>query len=154
MDETDDIDSLTRRNYLAGGGLLLGTSIVAGCSSHGGERPSTATSGGEEAGTSTPSDGGSYVASLSPVGEVEFDSVPENVFTMYNQYADMLVALNHGDAVNSMFVPDMAGPSMDHYYERLSGVSFDWNGLPNPYDNFSKELFYSLGSDVHFLDPA
>ncbi|EMA27181.1 ferrichrome-binding protein [Haloarcula japonica DSM 6131] len=101
-----------------------------------------------------PTDDGSYTASLSPVGEVEFNSVPENVFTMYNQYADMLVALNHGDAVNSMFVPDMAGPSMNHYYERLSGVSFDWEGLPNPYDNFSKEFFYSLGSDVHFLDPA
>lgn len=30
---------------------------------------------------------------------------------MYNQYADMLVALGHGDAINSMFVPEMAGPT-------------------------------------------
>jgi len=154
MDKADDSNGLTRRDYLSGGSVLLGTSIVAGCSNDGGESPSTATSRDSGTDTSTPSDNGPYTASLSPVGEVEFDSVPENVFTMYNQYADMLVALNHGDAVNSMFVPDMAGPSMNHYYERLSGVSFEWEDLPNPYDNFSKEFFYSLGSDVHFLDPA
>ncbi|MFU1783378.1 ABC transporter substrate-binding protein [Haloarcula japonica] len=154
MDETGDAGGFTRRDYLAGGGALLGTSVIAGCSGNGGEPPSTGTSSDGGTDTSMPTDDGSYTASLSPVGEVEFNSVPENVFTMYNQYADMLVALNHGDAVNSMFVPDMAGPSMNHYYERLSGVSFDWEGLPNPYDNFSKEFFYSLGSDVHFLDPT
>jgi len=154
MDETGDTGGFTRREYLGGSGALLGTSIVAGCSSNSGEPSSTETSSADGTGTSTPTGDGSYTASLSPVGEIEFSSVPENVFTMYNQYADMLVALNHGDAVNSMFVPDMAGPSMTHYYERLSGVSFDWEGLPNPYDNFSKEFFYSLDSDVHFLDPA
>ncbi|KOX92627.1 ABC transporter substrate-binding protein [Haloarcula rubripromontorii] len=154
MDETGDTGGFTRRHYLSGGGLLLGTSIIAGCSGNSAESASTATSSNTDTDGATPSDSGSYTASLSPVGEVEFDSIPENVFTMYNQYADMLVALDCDDAINSMFVPDMAGPSMNHYYERLSGVSFDWEDLPNPYDNFSKEFFYSLDSDIHFLDPA
>ncbi|SDX06035.1 ferrichrome-binding protein [Haloarcula vallismortis] len=154
MDKTADSDGLTRRNYLSGSGLVLGTAIVAGCSGNGAEPTSTATSNNNGTDRSTSSDSGSYTTSLSPVGKVKFDSVPENAFTMYNQYADMLVALNHGDAVNSMFVPEMAGPSMNNYYKRLSVVSFDWENLPNPYDNFSKEFFYSLDSDIHFLDPA
>jgi ABC-type Fe3+-hydroxamate transport system substrate-binding protein len=154
MGDTDETDALTRRGYLAGSTAVLSTSIVAGCSGGGGDPSGTATADVGNAGTSTPTDGSSYTASLSPVGEVEFDSVPENVFTMYNQYADMLVALGHGNAVNAMFVPEMAGPSMSQYYERLPGVSFDWEGLPNPYENFNKEFFYSLDSDVHLLDPA
>ncbi|GCF15052.1 hypothetical protein Harman_29870 [Haloarcula mannanilytica] len=147
---------LTRRNYLTAGSAVLGSSLIAGCSGDSSDPSTTATGTGTtgESDTSTPTDDGSYTASIAPVGDVAFDSVPQNVFTMYNQYADMLVALNHGDAVNSMFVPDMAGPSMNHYYERLGGVSFEWEELPNPYNNFSKEFFYSLDSDVHLLDPA
>jgi len=145
---------LTRRNYLTAGGAVLGSSLIAGCSGDSNGPTETATENTGATGTATSTDDATYTASISPVGEVEFDSVPQNVFTMYNQYADMLVALNHGDAVNSMFVPDMAGPSMNHYYERLDGVSFEWEELPNPYNNFSKEFFYSLDSDVHLLDPA
>ena len=170
MDGTNDTRRLARREYLAGGGALVGSALLAGCSTGGTASTGTAGSGATTAGgtgtgtgasteTTAGSDAttageGSYTASLSPVGEVEFDSVPESAFTMYNQYADMLVALGHGDAVNSMFVPEMGGPTMNHYYERLDGVSFDWRGLPNPYENFTKEFFYGLDSDVHLLGPA
>ena len=150
MEDTGDVQRLTRRNYLAGGSLL-GSTLLAGCLNNGGETTTTNTT---TTSTSATENDGSYTATLSPVGEVELDSVPENVFTMYNQYADMLVALGHGDAVNSMFVPEMAGPTMNHYYERLDGVSFDWEGLPNPFNNFTKELFYDLDSDIHLLGPA
>jgi len=139
MASVDDTRRPTRRDCLAGGSLLLGNTFLAGCVGSGNE-PTTSD--------------GSYTATLSPVGEVEFDSVPENIFTMYNQYADMLVALGHGDSVNSMFVPEMAGPTMNHYYEHLTGVSFDWGDLPNPYNNLSKEFFYKLDSDIHLLDPS
>ncbi|WP_459194906.1 ABC transporter substrate-binding protein [Halosimplex sp. J119] len=178
MDDRDE-SRPTRRQYIAGGSALLGSVLFAGCANSGEETPEgaatdepTATepaagdgtqtptpadatmSTGTEESTSTAADDGPHTATLAPAGEVAFDSVPENVFTMYNQYADMLVALGHGDAVNSMFVPEMGGPTMNHYYERLDGVSFDWEGLPNPYDDFSKEFFYSLDSDVHLLDPS
>ncbi|MFC7077473.1 ABC transporter substrate-binding protein [Haloarcula halophila] len=162
MDFLDDANELTRRNYVAGGSALLGSALLAGCTGSSGDSApdaSAETEGTPETdqtatpGTTATADG-SYTATLSPVGEVEFDSVPENVLTIYNQYPDMLVALGHADAVNSMFVPDMAGPTMNHYYERLDGVSFDWEGLPNPFNNFTKEFFYGLDSDVHLLDSA
>ena len=158
MDRVDAPRRLTRRDYLTSGSTFLGSALLAGCLSSGGDtatpRQNTTTDRTSTPEQTTPTKDSSYTATLSPVGEIELDSVPENVFTMYNQYADMLVALGHGDAVNSMFVPDMAGPTMNHYYERLEGVSFDWEGLPNPYNNFSKEFLYSLDSDVHLLDPA
>jgi ABC-type Fe3+-hydroxamate transport system substrate-binding protein len=150
MGSPTDGRHFTRRKCLTAGGSLLGSALLAGCAGTGSEPTDTTTEGPA---TTTEVDT-SYSVSLSPVGEVTFEKVPENVFTMYNQYADMLVALGHGEAVNSMFVPDMAGPTMNHYYEHLDGVSFDWEGLPNPFNNFSKEFFLSLDSDVHFLDPA
>ncbi|ELZ59358.1 MULTISPECIES: ABC transporter substrate-binding protein [Halorubrum] len=162
-----DADRLagTRRDAIRYCGAVAGAGLLAGCSGTE-STPSGSGSGGgngladgddssgEGDSSGEDDDAGSYTASIAPVGEVEFDSVPENVFTMYNQYADMLVALGHGDAVNSMFVPEMGGPTMNNYYERLDGVSFDWEGLPNPYENFTKEFFYDLDSDVHLLDPA
>mgnify|MGYP000277158892 CR=1 FL=1 len=171
MDDDASDPRLTRRKCLAGGSALFGSALLAGCAGSGDETPSGGTAtdgsaGGEPTGTATgtaeptapPSatatDDGGYGATLSPVGEVALDAAPESVFTMYNQFADMLVALGHGDTVNSMFVPEMAGPTMNHYYERLDGVSFDWEGLPNPFDDFSKEFFYGLDSDLHLLDPA
>ncbi|GGM60385.1 ABC-type Fe3+-hydroxamate transport system substrate-binding protein [Halarchaeum rubridurum] len=141
----------TRRAYLAGAGAV-GSALVAGCTGGSGDDTDETTGTSTERSTTTTSD--SYTASIAPVGEVEFDEVPENVFTMYPQYADMLVALGHGDAVNSLFVPEMSGTTMNYYYERLDGVAFDWEGLPNPYDNFTKEFFYKLDSDVHLLGPA
>ena len=149
MSPTNETEKFSRRTFLAGSSSLLGGILLAGCSGSSGETANRTTT----VSTTTQRDG-SYSATLAPVGDVTFDSVPENVFTMYNQYADMLVALGHGRAVNSMFVPEMAGPTMNHYYERLDGVSFDWEGLPNPYDTLSKDLLYDLNSDVHLLDPA
>lgn len=141
----------TRRAYLAGAGAV-GSALLAGCM--GGENDDATTETSTSTSTATTTGSGSYTASIAPVGEVEFDSIPENVFTMYPQYADMLVALGHGDTVNSLFVPEMSGTTMNYYYEHLDGVSFDWEGLPNPYDNFTKEFFYKLDSDVHLLGPA
>jgi hypothetical protein len=167
----DGTDGPTRRQYLLGAAAASG--LLAGCSSGGAGGPGTgtgspttggpdgeptATATATEAGTgteaSTASDG-PYTASLAPAGEVAFDAVPESVFTVFSQYPDMLVALGHGDAVDAMYVPEMAGTTMNHYYERLSGVSFDWEGLPDPLANgLAKEMLYDLDSDLHLADPA
>lgn len=154
MGPTNETETFTRRKFIAGSSSLIGGMMLAGCSGSSGETANTTTSTTTTTTSTTTERDDSYTATLAPVGDVTFDAVPENVFTMYNQYADMLVALGHGDAINSMFVPEMAGPTMNHYYERLDGVSFDWEELPNPYNNLSKDLFYSLDSDVHLLDPA
>ncbi|GAB3689063.1 ABC transporter substrate-binding protein [Salinarchaeum chitinilyticum] len=135
-------DGSTRREYVAGAGALLGTGLLAGCAGY-------TPSGDGDAGD------GSYTASVSPVGEVSFDQVPEDVFTVFTQYADMAVALGHGDAINAVYVPEMSGTTMNHYYEHLDGVAFEWDGLVDPLsDGFGKEQLYSLDSDVHLTDPA
>ncbi|MFD1514562.1 ABC transporter substrate-binding protein [Halomarina rubra] len=161
---TDGGRGPTRRRYLAGSAAAL-SGLLAGCT--GGdaddgttpnddapatERDTTATDSSE---TTTAASGGPYTATLAPAGEVSFDAVPESVFTVFSQYPDMCVALGHGDAVNAMYVPEMAGTTMNHYYDRLEGVSFEWEGLPDPLsDGLPKELLYDLDSDVHLVDPA
>ncbi len=128
-----------RRSFVATG-IAAGSAALAGC-----------LSGSDSSETET----GSYTVSMAPMGEVEFDGVPEDAFVAFPQYADMAVALGHGDAVTTLFAPDMSGPTMDAFYERLEGVSFEWAGLQNPLENgLSEEQLYALDSDVHFLDPS
>lgn len=105
-------------------------------------------------GTATPTES-SNTASLSPVGTVEFDSVPETVFTIYPQYLDIAVALGHGDTVDAVYVPEMSGTTMNHYYEHLDGVSLEWEGLSDPLsEGLAKERLYAHDADVHLADPA
>ncbi|WP_248517298.1 ABC transporter substrate-binding protein [Salinarchaeum laminariae] len=130
----------TRRQYLTGTVAVSG-GLLAGCAGY--------TPGGSEGGD------GSYSASISPVGEVQFDRVPEEVFTVFPQYADMAVALGHGDAINAVYVPEMSGTTMNHYYTHLDGVSFEWEDLTDPLSSgLDKEQIYSLDSDLHLTDPA
>lgn len=132
-----------------GGSAVVGMGLLAGCST-------TGTQNGRGGNESETTDGeGSYSAAMAPMGKVTFESVPESVFVVFSQYADMAVALGHGESVNSLFSPEMSGKTMNTYYDRLDGVSFDWKGLPDPLgDGMSKELLYRLDSDVHFADPA
>ncbi|WP_336361517.1 ABC transporter substrate-binding protein [Haladaptatus sp. ZSTT2] len=149
----------TRRRYLKGGGALIAGGLLAGCTGTNdaiGQRTET---GGQttepQDGSTTESTEGPYTVSMSPMGNVTFDAVPESVFTVFSQYADMAVALGHGDAVNSVYVPEMFGTTLNHYTHHLDGVSFDWEGLYDPLmASFSKEKLYELDSDVHFADPA
>ncbi|SFF90982.1 ferrichrome-binding protein [Halopelagius inordinatus] len=155
-------DAPTRRTYLRRTAALAGAGLVAGCTGDGsGDGPETESEPGEanaatetteaktEAGES------SHSASMKPMGTVEFDGVPERVFTVFPQYADMAVALGHGDAVNSVYVPEMSGTTMNHYYHHLEGVSFEWEGLSDPLaEGLRKELLFELDSDVHLADPA
>ncbi|WP_049969342.1 ABC transporter substrate-binding protein [Haladaptatus cibarius] len=145
----------TRREYIKGSGALIGGSLLAGCASNGSEPIADEETGGDGTTSGTTDSNGSYSVTMSPMGEVEFDGAPENVFSLFPQYADMAVALGHGDSINSIYVPEMSGKTMNTYYERLDGVSFEWKGLPDPLENgLSKELLYQLDSDVHLLDPA
>ncbi|ELY51781.1 ABC transporter substrate-binding protein [Natronococcus jeotgali] len=142
MDETRSFER-TRRELLAAG-VAVGTGATAGCVSE--------TEGGDENGTAAAD---SHTATLAPAGEVEFDAVPEDALVTFPQYTDMMVALGHGEAANSLFSPEMAGPTMNAFYDRLEGVSFEWEELPNPLEQgLVKEQVYELDSDVHFLDPS
>jgi ABC-type Fe3+-hydroxamate transport system substrate-binding protein len=155
-DEHDD-DAPTRRTLLASTTAAVG-GLLAGCTDG---DPGTATTEATTAaattsdGSTTERDDGPYSVSMSPMGEVTFDQPPEDVFTVFSTYADMAVALGHGDAVNALYVPEMSGTTMNHYYDRLDGVTFDWDGLVDPLANgLPKETLYELDSDVHLADPV
>mgnify|MGYP000415732974 CR=1 FL=1 len=134
--------SSSRRAVMTAG-VAAGTTALAGCI------------GGTGVDSANGDESGSYTVTMAPMGDVEFDAVPENAFVTFTQYADMAVALGHGDAVSTLFAPEMSGTTMNKFYERLPGVSFDWGGLTNPLQNgVTKEQLYSAESDVHFLDPS
>ncbi|WP_158058545.1 ABC transporter substrate-binding protein [Halorussus halophilus] len=153
---------LTRRNFLKGAGAVGAGSVLAGCmgDSDSGANgtttssPSKTTNGGNST-TQTAQSDGPYSVSMSPMGEVEFDTVPESVFTVFPQYADMALALGHSDSLNSVYVPEMTGTTLNHYCHHLDGVSFEWKDLEDPLSGgLTKELLFQLDSDVHFADPA
>ncbi|SHG98420.1 ABC transporter substrate-binding protein [Halobaculum gomorrense] len=123
------------------------------------ERRSTATAG-TEPGTATPTPAPGYSASMAPVGEVTLESAPSSLSVYSLLYADMAVAYGYGDAVNSLgFDAAAGGNTLDAYYERLNGVSFDYEDLAQLNSGsgeirVEKELFYELDSDLHLMDPA
>ncbi|WP_115891604.1 MULTISPECIES: ABC transporter substrate-binding protein [Haloferax] len=156
----------TRRACLKGGGALLAGGLLAGCAGQNDAESSTdatetaATTAATDAETAADGDAAGYTVSMSPAGDVTFESVPENVMVYNLVYADAAVAFGHGDAVNSLgFDSDAGGRTLDAYYERLDGVSFDRSDLAQLNSgsgsvNIDKELVYELDSDLHLVDPA
>ena len=141
----------TRRRVLEIGGLLAGGSL-AGCTGSGSDSGTDDTAAGR---TNATDRTGSHAVEAAPMGTVAFEEVPRSLFVGFPQYADMAVALGHGDAVNTIYSPELAGEVMSAYTARLTGVSPNWSALSDPLaDGLSKERLYELGSDVHFLDPA
>nr|WP_049918625.1 ABC transporter substrate-binding protein [Haloferax larsenii] len=151
----------TRREYLAYAGVV-GSGLLAGCTASGdGDSTETettetaATTSQPETVTETAEPESGYSVSMSPVGDVEFESPPEDAMVIFSHYADMAVALGKADTVNSLYAPSFAGPALDTFYSRLDGVSLEWEGLPDPLSNgVDKEMLYELDSDVHFIDPS
>ncbi|QOS13995.1 ABC-type transport system periplasmic substrate-binding protein (plasmid) [Haloferax gibbonsii] len=159
----------TRRAYLKGGGALLAGGLLAGCAGQNDAESATdatETAAATEATTEaspeaeTEAEPTEYTVSMSPAGDVTFESVPADVMVYNLVYADAAVAFGHGDAVNSLgFDSDAGGRTLDAYYERLDGVSFDRSELAQLNSgsgsvNIDKELVYELDSDLHLVDPA
>ncbi|GAA3857398.1 ABC transporter substrate-binding protein [Haloarcula argentinensis] len=88
---------------------------------------------------------------MEPVGTVEFETVPETIAPFTADYIDMLVALGHGDAVQSIWY---RGRYKTLHYAELDGVSIDLDGLTQLWnDGVSKEPFYEMDADLHLIDP-
>jgi ABC-type Fe3+-hydroxamate transport system substrate-binding protein len=160
MNDSDDgtTKAPTRRKYLKYGGAVIGGGLLAGCTGDGDSTPSTtesSSSASTASGTTTDtrSGDGSYTVTMSPVGEVTFESPPESVFTRLTHHAGMAFALGRGDAVNAMHAPDYYDALWNQFVERLPGVTLDWNGLYSSWQ-VGKEKLYELDSDVHLADPA
>ena len=152
---------MDRRQFIATGGTVLGT-FLAGCTtesnSNGSPTETTASSGaaanteaetGTAAGTETESSG-SYTVSMTPVGDMTFESVPQTWVANNGSWADMGVALG----LEPPKAVWMTSRYHTRYYEKVPGVSVDKSDMVSLYsDGVSKELFYKLDGDVHVIDP-
>ncbi|MDS0279753.1 ABC transporter substrate-binding protein [Halomicroarcula sp. S1AR25-4] len=162
-DDSNATEAPTRREYVKYGGAVIGGGLIAGCSSQSesGATPettntATATATETETATDTATEAAvddGYSVSMAPMGTVEFESVPESVYTGLPYGADMAIASGAADAINSIYYPTYHGTLMNHFYDRLDGVSFEYEGLNDSW-NLGKEGFYELDSDVHLSDPA
>lgn len=151
-------EALTRREWLTYGGAVVGGGLLAGCSDtqgvgEAGTTASTDAANGDETTRAPAETDRSYAVSMSPVGEVTFESPPETVFTRLTHHADMAFALGRGNSVTAMHAPDYYDGLWNQFVERLPGVSLDWSGLYSSWEP-SKEQLYELDSDLHLADPA
>ncbi|MFW5922578.1 MAG: ABC transporter substrate-binding protein [Halodesulfurarchaeum sp.] len=137
-----------RRRFLQTGAATAITGLLAGCSSPGEENETGTTDAGT--GTTTEDESASYSVSMPPVGEVTFDDVPQQAAVYCSGYADMLVALGHGDAIASV-----GQMSRFHTtgYEEL-GVPVDTDEIVDlVQQEVTRETFLSIDADVHLIDP-
>jgi iron complex transport system substrate-binding protein len=89
---------------------------------------------------------------MAPVGRVTLDAVPDSVANYFPGYADMVVALGHGDSINSVGVKSRYYTDV---YDELDGVGIDKGSLTELYQSgIDTEVFYELESDLHLIDPA
>ena len=155
---SDDInhETPTRRDYMKYGGAVVGGSLLAGCEGQSGTEPvpteTNARDGSSPTDESTTEDEG-YSVTMSPMGTVEFEAVPQDVFTILGHHVDMLVTLGRSDTINAMHAPEYHQSLYQKFLHRLDGVSVDWEGLYSSWPPTKEEL-YELDSDVHIADPA
>ena len=131
----------TRRDYVKYGGGLLAGGLFAGCT---GASDSGATPG--ESSESEP-----YTVSMVPVGEVEFERVPETWVANNGSWADMGIALGR-EPPKGVWLPSRYHT---HYYDEIPGVSVDKSSIRKLWgeSGVGKEQFYSIDADVHVMDP-
>jgi iron complex transport system substrate-binding protein len=137
----------TRRDVIKlGGGAVIGSTLLAGCTGGGNSGTSEPTASGTASGGKS----GSYSVSMEPVGTVTFDEVPETWLANNGSWGDMGVALGIG-APGAVWLPSRY-PT--HHYDGLKGISVNKDDIVQLYsDGISKESFYELNADVHVMDP-
>ncbi|MBP2251083.1 iron complex transport system substrate-binding protein [Halarchaeum solikamskense] len=130
------------------GSAVVAGSLLAGCVDRGSDPRRTAT----EPATNATSDG-AYAVTMEPTGTVAFDRVSEVIAGCDPTYIDMLVALGHGDAVESIRTRRQY---LTTHYDELDGVSIDSSSLTqlaSKNGGVSKEVFYEMDADLHLMDP-
>ena len=155
---TDELN-WTRRSVLRNGAGVALSGVLAGCIGGVGTRGSDTDAGESPNGGTTP-DGEtevptatdtSYSVSIEPVGDVEFDGVPETWAANNGSWADMGIALGL-EPPKGVWLTDRYHT---HYYDEIDGVSVDAGGIRQLWGDsgVGKEQFYAMDADVHVMDP-
>jgi iron complex transport system substrate-binding protein len=157
----------TRRDAITYGGAAIG-GLLAGCTGQSASGPPPTETGAGEGSTTTPTatpeptstdtaaatetetstgDGG-YTVEMFPVGEVEFESVPEAVTTYNMGWADMVVSLGQVEKLQTNRLP---APTL--FYDRFD-IEYDVDWPPLWQDGgMPKEVFYEHDPDAFLVDP-
>ena len=141
----------TRREYLTYGGAVVAGGLLAGCV--GGSGSETTPDGTDDAAATATESGtatetGPYTVEMFPVGEVEFESVPESVTTYNMGWADMVVSLGQAGKLRTN---RLSAPTL--FYDRFD-IDYDADYPPLWQDGgWSKEVMYQLDPDAFLLDP-
>jgi iron complex transport system substrate-binding protein len=157
----DSVDEATRRAYLKYGGTVAVAGLLAGCAG-GSESSATQTDARTETDaptteatdepTQTTSSPESWTVEMEPRTAVTFKTVPESVVVYRADYADMVIALGHADALVGMQDTQSLPRGM---LDELPGVSVDPDDITPLRQNgeYDKEVFYEIGADLHLVDP-
>jgi iron complex transport system substrate-binding protein len=161
MSDDNESREATRRDCLKYGGTIAVGGLLAGCAGQSdagtGE---TDTAIETESETPTPTneptetapEAESWTVRMKPRTEVTFESVPESVVVYRADYADMLIALGHGDALVGMQDTQSLPMGM---LDKLPGVSVNPDGITPLQQNgeYDKEVLYQIDADLHLIDP-
>ncbi|WP_254532398.1 ABC transporter substrate-binding protein [Natrinema gelatinilyticum] len=127
----------TRRTVLRTSGAIAGMSAVAGCTGNG---DSGNGGNGDDSSSSGP-----YTVSMPPVGEVEFDDVPETWAANNGSWADMGIALGQ-EPPAAVYLTDRYHTQ---YYDEIPDVSVDKTDMKSLWgDELTSEEFLTLSEDV------
>ncbi|EMA46414.1 iron ABC transporter substrate-binding protein [Halococcus morrhuae DSM 1307] len=136
----------TRRDCLKYGGAAVGGGLLAGCTGKGESGNGTSGSSGTTTGS-----GRSHSVTMAPVGDVEFESIPETWIANNGSWADMGIALGR-EPPKGLWRPNRYHT---HVYDDVPGIDVHWKDLDELWGkSLSKERFYELGADVHVFDPV
>ncbi|MFD1600602.1 ABC transporter substrate-binding protein [Halobellus rarus] len=150
MSDSDVVEIPTRRDIVKSGGAVVGGSLLAGCSGDDTSPSSNNTTASTTTSTESATADQSYSVTMEPVGEVEFDEVPESWLAMTAGYADMGIALGQQppEGITS------TGRYHTHHYDDIPDISVNKEDILQLFDaGIDKELFYSLDVDLHVFDP-
>jgi iron complex transport system substrate-binding protein len=143
------------------GGAVVGGGLLAGCAGQSGSdstptetemETDTPTKTSTEEATETTSTPASWTVEMEPRTEVTFESVPADVVVYRADYADMLIALGHGDALVGMQDTQSLPTDM---LAQLPEVSIDTGQITPLRQNgeYDKEIFYDIDAELHLIDP-
>lgn len=144
----------TRREYVKYGGAVVGGGLLAGCAgdTDGGSSPTKIETSADK--TETRTEDSSYSASIEPVGEVTFDSVPDE-WVVHSFSMDMGLVCGTTDGI----VETVGGASgFDlSFYRMLPDVDVPditgMGGLRGQERSLNKEYIYEVDPDMIGIDP-
>ncbi|WP_254547156.1 ABC transporter substrate-binding protein [Halomarina pelagica] len=151
--------SPTRREFAKYGGAVIGGGLLAGCTgqdesgSTGGPDPADTKTGAASQDTATEN---SYSVTMSPVGTLEFERPPKDLFVVFQHFADMATALGFGDLVQETWYATMTRDTLGTFCGELDVTTPDWDAVESlrSWPPMTKERLYELDRDIHLVDPV